>query len=342
MRKHLVFSFLLIILLLQLALVSNSFAARRALLIGINDYDVMGGLDGCINDVSIMTTILTRYFGFNEEKEILPLTKSSEATKNNILSSIDNWLIKGTVPGDKVLLFFSGHGVQIKDLNGDEEDGCDEALCPSNANPPGSTDYYDCKTYPIRAEDIPEMNLIVDDEIAARIERLKGRIIVIIADSCSSGTIYMNINTIPRELFEYNKLRTRQIPTSFSQLNTSFWNPNPSDALDSKGFFIEKSDVTSNMILISGCDSNESSNEIPPPDDLLKELPNIEYAGALTIALYQGLKTKGAQVTFEELHSFIKDYIKRLYEKNPSMDTQTPQLDTSNALKKKKLTEILK
>ncbi|KAL4339033.1 hypothetical protein AHAS_Ahas12G0269700 [Arachis hypogaea] len=40
------------------------------------------------------------------------------------------WLIEGSKSGDSLVFFFSGHGTQELDLNMDEIDGYDEAICP--------------------------------------------------------------------------------------------------------------------------------------------------------------------------------------------------------------------
>ena len=57
----------------------------------------------------------------------------SEATRDNILTSVEKWLIDGTKDGDEVFLFFSGHGYQQLDVNGDEADNLDETLVPVDA-----------------------------------------------------------------------------------------------------------------------------------------------------------------------------------------------------------------
>jgi metacaspase-1 len=38
--------------------------------------------------------------------------------------------VAGAQPGDSLFLHYSGHGGQKRDLDGDEEDGMDETLCP--------------------------------------------------------------------------------------------------------------------------------------------------------------------------------------------------------------------
>lgn len=102
--------------------------ARRALLVGINDYRDISDLKGCLNDVSNMRDILKTYLGFRNS-DIRVLTES-RATRENILYRL-KWLVRETEPGDFVVFHFSGHGSQIRDRDGDElEDGLDELICP--------------------------------------------------------------------------------------------------------------------------------------------------------------------------------------------------------------------
>ena len=101
---------------------------RRALLVGINDYQKISDLRGCLNDVSNMRSILKTYLGFrNNDIRVL---SENRATKENILHRL-RWMVKLARPGDFMIFHFSGHGSQIRDRNGDElEDGLDELICP--------------------------------------------------------------------------------------------------------------------------------------------------------------------------------------------------------------------
>ncbi len=86
------------------------------------------------------------------------------ATASNILRNIESAAL-ALEPGDIFLLTFAGHGSQIPDENGDEEDGFDETWVA-----------YD--------------RMIVDDELFFLWSRFKPRTrILVISDSCHSGTI---------------------------------------------------------------------------------------------------------------------------------------------------------
>jgi hypothetical protein len=137
--------------------------AKSALCIGINDYPGTGmDLGGCVNDAEDWAQVLGAR-GFTVEKLI-----DGAATKAKMVAGIEK-LVKGAASGDVVAITFSGHGTYAPDTDGDEPDGLDEALCP---------------------HDIKQGKALIDDEIhklfAARREGVR---IVLISDSCHSGTV---------------------------------------------------------------------------------------------------------------------------------------------------------
>jgi len=141
--------------------------ARRAVLVGINDYNGVSDLRGCVNDVTNMRDILRNYLGF-KNKEIRVLT-DARATKDGILTRLQ-WLVKDAKSGDFLVFHYSGHGSQIRDRDGDElEDQMDELICPHDFDWDG--------TY------------ITDDDLNAIFTTLpKGVLLEVFLDSCHSGT----------------------------------------------------------------------------------------------------------------------------------------------------------
>lgn len=139
---------------------------RRALLIGINDYERLPDLRGAVNDVATIRALLTTQFGF-AEADIRQLT-DSQATRAGILEAFEE-LIAEAGRRDTVYVHYSGHGSQVRDANGDESDGLDETICPQDARTPGVAD-------------------ITDDELDAIIDRLNVASAVVVLDSCHSGT----------------------------------------------------------------------------------------------------------------------------------------------------------
>lgn len=143
-------------------------AEDRALLIGIDKYQVATPLEGSKDDVKHMQEFIQEVWHY-KPSQIRTLT-DDQATYKNILAEFDSWLIAGSRTGDRVLFYYSGHGSYVPDNNNDEKDGKDETLVAVEAEGDGT-------------------GQIRDDEISARFQKLAGRQVTFIADSCHSGTV---------------------------------------------------------------------------------------------------------------------------------------------------------
>ena len=159
--------------------VAPAAGVKRALLIGINHYKSVPGLQGSVNDVETMREILTTRWGF-AARNITVLTDEG-ATREKMLAAL-NQLVQESGPDDTVYFHYSGHGSQVQDLNGDEADGLDETIVPQDG----------------RSGNVPD---IVDDELDVIFSRLRARSAVIVLDSCHSGTATRAID-----------IRTRSVP----------------------------------------------------------------------------------------------------------------------------------
>ena len=134
----------------------------RALVIGIGRYLTPdNNLPGSVNDAHIVRDLLSKHLGF-ESNQIRVLT-DEQATRRAILGGIRDWLVAGTRPGARALLYYSGHGSYLSDDNGDEYDGTDEALVPHDER------------------------YIRDDEIRTLFTELRGRQAYLIIDSWPLG-----------------------------------------------------------------------------------------------------------------------------------------------------------
>jgi hypothetical protein len=146
-------------------------AQKWALLIGVNDYTkgpAHWDLRGCENDVLMTRSLLVDKFGFPEGNVRTLL--SAEATAQAIRSSIEEWLIAQAQPEDIVYFHFSGHGSQTRDQEGEEEDGKDELICPTDM-------------------EIGNLqSVITDDQLRELFGRVQARNVTIILDACHSGT----------------------------------------------------------------------------------------------------------------------------------------------------------
>ncbi len=163
---------LLLPLLLGLFVTPIASGADRALLVGIDQYPKVKPLEGSVNDVRNMHQFALDTLGYRPER--IQVLLDGDATHAGILTAIERWLIEGSQPGDRVLFYYSGHGYQMPDTDGDEADGLDETLVSVDTEPDGQGGYR---------------NMISDDELKTRFDRLADRQTTAIIDSCHSGTV---------------------------------------------------------------------------------------------------------------------------------------------------------
>jgi len=144
--------------------VNTSTNIKKALLVGINYINTQYALSGCIDDTNRIKDILTQK-GFVSIQQLTDLT-SLKPTKKNILDELTNMIVNAE-PGDFLFFYYSGHGSNTYDSNGDETDGMDEMLISS------------------------DFQGIIDDEIKSIIsQNLKKDVTIFgLFDSCNSGTM---------------------------------------------------------------------------------------------------------------------------------------------------------
>lgn len=212
--------------------------ARKALLVGVNDYKGRGDLRGCVNDVLDMHFSLRGLFGFTTQ-EIRTLT-DSRATKANIMHRLE-WLVSDTQPGDFLIFHFSGHGSQIRDRDDDEElqDQLDELICPHDMDWDGT--------------------FITDDELNSILSRVpEGALLEVFLDCCHSGTGLkeMGLEPPPELASEYPTLNRYLPPPADMFLRFS----GEEDDLEQRGFVngYEERGAT-HHILWAGCKSSQTS-----------------------------------------------------------------------------------
>lgn len=147
---------------------------RRALVIGLGEQkDANWAKINGDKDVPYVQQILRNA----EYKEIRTLL-NEQATKAQIVAAFKS-LTNRCKSGDIVYIHFSGHGQLVTDVNGDEQDGWDEAWIP-----------YDAYLKYGR-KDKGEKHL-VDDEINVLLTNIKKKIgesgkLLVVVDACHSG-----------------------------------------------------------------------------------------------------------------------------------------------------------
>lgn len=108
-----------------------------------------------------------------EGAEVASITKlaNTDATKEAVVNAIHEVGLKCD-DNDVFFFFYSGHGAQMPDTTGDEEDGMDEAMCV-----PSSTGECNMQTW------------LSDDEFSMAVHEVTAGNKLIIMDCCHSGTM---------------------------------------------------------------------------------------------------------------------------------------------------------
>lgn len=144
-----------------------------ALIVGISDYknfgaEIGGDLPGARNDARDWRDVLVAQKGFDPAN--IHMLLDLEATRSAIVKEFKEWLPSVVKPGDMVVFVFAGHGSQMWDTSGDEEDGLDETICP--------TDVVKGDT----RNDIP------DDELNGMLKGIPTDNVVVVLDNCHAGS----------------------------------------------------------------------------------------------------------------------------------------------------------
>lgn len=151
-------------------------AEDRALLIGVGQYRERGmgaELPGIELDIGVMKEVADS-LGFKPSATKVLLNQ--QATLAAVREALRQWLVEGTSPSDRVLLYYSGHGTQLPDEDGDEDDGLDEAwtlhdMAPARRHGRATLD-----------------GVLLDDELAETLARIPSRQVLVLVDACHSGT----------------------------------------------------------------------------------------------------------------------------------------------------------
>lgn len=170
---------LLIISLFCLTAIAGNAQRKRAFMVGISHYDTAltgyqwNNIHGA-EDVRLLSPILKKQ-GFD-----LTTLTDEQATFENITNQMSQFINK-TRKGDIVYIHFSTHGQPVEDLNGDEEDGWDEAIIPIDAYKYYKKGVYEGKKH------------LLDDQLNTYVKKLRDKIgptgfLYVVIDACHAGT----------------------------------------------------------------------------------------------------------------------------------------------------------
>lgn len=157
----------------------------RALLIGINYKGAdptIPPLHGAVQDTNAVHALMTG--ALNIPAATIHTLIEHEASRQAILNEMQQWLIAGTKPGDKVFIAFSGHGVQIPTGKVQIHDPDKKATTPTQLTVAEALVPYDTK-FDLRNGQIT--NLILDTEVHQLLAQLQDRHVTLWLDNCHSG-----------------------------------------------------------------------------------------------------------------------------------------------------------
>lgn len=272
----------------------TALAEDRALIIGIEYYDRVRPAPGALRDADDMERFAIERLKF-ASTSICKL-KGKDATSQGIKDAVQRCLIAGTKPGDRVFLYYSGHGSYLPDDDGDEKksekgDGWDETIVPYDVGKKG-------------------LGMIRDDQFAKWIAELAGRRIVMIFDSCHSGTISRGgpaPDNSARFILPDEELLE---PRSRNLIEVSDGRMNDDNRISSQ----------SDVVVISASGARQTAHSM---------LENNQWRGGLTKCLLEAYGDGALKLG--ELEASIKTRIKQLQDAKRLAGTQSPEFAASAA-----------
>jgi len=147
-------------------LIASAYTPKKeALLIGVAKYQNGDTLPGIELDVNQIKKLLESR-GFH-----VKVLFNQHATLANVKKALNAY--RNLSANDSFFFYASSHGTQIKDLNGDETDGLDEAYV----------------LYDVNHNISNEHGLLIDDHLDSMLAVIPAKK-VMVADACHSGTMY--------------------------------------------------------------------------------------------------------------------------------------------------------
>lgn len=253
--------------------ISGNAQRKRAFMVGISHYDTAltgyqwNNING-VEDIKLLEPVL------NKQGFYLTTLMDEQATYQNITTQLSTFINK-TKNGDIVYLHFSTHGQPVEDLDGDEEDGWDEAIVPIDAYKLYKKGTYEGK------------NHLLDDQINKFVKKLREKIgpsgfLYVVIDACHAGTSS-----------RANDETVRGTKVGFTYNNKVF---KPSTSKQSN-YKVEASAKLANVLFIEACRPNQVNMEIKVGD---------KRYGPLSYNIAQALSAKPLSANAEEFLNNIR------------------------------------
>jgi metacaspase-1 len=248
---------------------------KRALIVAISKYKPGTGWNdlASANDIPLIKEALLKQ-GFKEADIVV--MKDAACTKEGILNGIQKHLIEKSAPGDICVFHFSGHGEQVYDTNGDEDDGYDEALVPYDA--------------PIEYQPGVDKHLR-DDDFGTKLQDLRLKLgeegeLIVIVDACHSGSSTRGNNGSMRGTDKKYQPSNYKAPVAkTNKINESIF-----------GLGDRKAGMAK-MISLFASSSSELNSQY--------EKDGVEY-GSLSMAFFKTVTTANKQMSYQAVFDQIK------------------------------------
>ncbi|GAB3929599.1 caspase family protein [Larkinella terrae] len=268
-----------------------------ALLVGINNYDRIRKLGGCLHDVGEVEKYLTRRTAFDFELDGESTGKikkllDSDATRAGVAAGFREHLGRAK-KGDTVLFYYSGHGTQEEaDAIWDETDGRLECLVCYDGGAENAADF-----------------LLTDKELRFLIHELyqkTGAHIVTIFDCCNSGDNTRNAALVGAAYQDQPVKIRRATDTGAFPARTweEFLFSDKILKADIAGQKPHEFLAEGTHVQMAACESDQTAVEIAGE-------------GIFTKTLLKTLTDSGGNISYNTLRGRIRQYMRVGYEQTP-------------------------
>lgn len=258
-------------------------AENRALIIGVGEYmNSDASLEGIDIDADAANQ-MAQMMGFKSSQ--IKTLMDSQATAQNVINTIQSWIIQGTSENDRAFLYFSGHGTRVPDINGDEtKDKLDEALVMHDAQ---VITVDNKKTL---------VGVLIDDDVNILIKSIPSKNVLVMIDACHSGSATRSLTLDPR----FSGSNVQGISKYYDWSNDLQLSSSTSRGLQAESL-VEKNGNRKNFISIAAAGDDEQSIATPKGSIFTLGLLN---------SVKQAFKNKQA-LTPSTLHKATYNYVKQ-------------------------------
>lgn len=281
-----------------------------ALIIGVGDYaaEEVSDLDGTVNDAKTFRDILIDEKGaYRVDKENVCMLIDEQATLLGTLEAFNTFLLDRVDNEDHVTIFFAGHGSQVWEPKGNEEesDGLDETLVLHDSN----LLVVDAANKPVK------MPHLTDDVFGALLDAVNSKLtagrsgahaLTVVLDSCNSLSATRGGNYTSR-YFDATSQPSDASSTSYPEKTITE--------------ILEEAKLGSISRAIRATSSPESITDISPPGAVIMSAAGdgrvaLEYngKGVFTSALVQELALATSPITYGQLEWRVRSAMRDAYQ----------------------------